>query len=233
MTRRNRLAARLAVAALITITATVGVSSVSSAAPSKQDVQAAQARVDQLNQQMSLLVEQYDQAQTRLQEIQGKLADARATAEKARETAAAATQQLNERAASVYTRTGSELEVLLGADSFAEFSDRLEYVGRLAQADSDVATKAERAQQQAQWAGQQLQDLLQQQQDALAALRSKQTQVKSAISNAKTELAAINKRYHDYLSAQAAAQAAAAASATTISVSPPPGGPPPAPNANA
>jgi peptidoglycan DL-endopeptidase CwlO len=233
MTRRYRLAARLAVAALITITATVGVSSVSSAAPSKQDVQAAQARVDQLNQQMSLLVEQYDQAQTRLQEIQGKLADARATAQKARDTAAAATQQLNERAASVYTRTGSELEVLLGADSFAEFSDRLEYVGSLAQADTDVATRAERAQQQAQWAGQQLQDVLQQQQDALAALRSKQTQVKSTIANAKSELASINKRYHDYLDAQAAAQAAAAASATTISVSPPPGGPPPAPNGNA
>ncbi|MGZ4136538.1 MAG: hypothetical protein ACXVPX_03115 [Actinomycetota bacterium] len=83
MTRRNRLAARLAVAALITITATVGVSSVSSAAPSKQDVQAAQARVDQLNQQMSLLVEQYDQEQTRLQEIQGKLAGARAAAQQA------------------------------------------------------------------------------------------------------------------------------------------------------
>jgi cell wall-associated NlpC family hydrolase len=234
MTRRDRLAARLAVAALITITATIGVSTVSSAAPSKQDVQAAQARVNQLNQQMSLLVEQYDQEQTRLQEIQGKLAGARAAAQQAQATADAATQQLNERAASVYTRTGSELEVLLGADSFAEFSDRLEYVGSLAQADTDIATKAQHAQQQAQWAGQQLQDLLQQQQDALSALRDKQSQVKTAIANANSELTAINKRYHDYLDAQAAAQAAQAAAASTFSnVTPPPGGPPPAPNPNA
>jgi peptidoglycan DL-endopeptidase CwlO len=233
MIRRHRLAARLAVAALITVTATVGVSSISSAAPSKQDVQAAQARVNQLNQQMSLLVEQYDQEQTRLQEIQGKLADARATAQRARATAEAATQQLNERAASVYTRTGSELEVLLGANSFAEFSDRLEYVGSLAQADADLATTAEHAQQQAQWAGQQLQDLLQQQQQALHAVRSKQTQVKTAIANARTELAAINKRYHDFLDAQAAAEAAQAASNATFNITPPPGGPPPAPNPNA
>jgi cell wall-associated NlpC family hydrolase len=234
MNRRDRLATRLALAALIAIAATVGVSSASSAAPSEQDVRAAQARGDQLNPQMSLLGEQYDQEQTRLQEIQGKLVDARAAAQQARTTADAATQQLNERAASVYTRTGSELEVLLGADSFAEFSDRLEYVGSLAQADTDIATKAERAQQQAQWAGQQLQDLLQQQQDALSALRSKQTQVKNAISNAQAELAAINKRYHDYLDAQAAAEAAQAAAASAFSnVAPPPGGPPPAPNPNA
>jgi peptidoglycan DL-endopeptidase CwlO len=233
MTRRNRLGARLAVAALIAITATIGVSSSSSAAPSKQDVQAAQARVNQLNRQMSLLVEQYDQAQAKLQEIQGKLADARATAQKAEATAAAATKELNERAASVYTRTGSEIEVLLGASSFAEFSDQLEYVGSLAQQDADVATKAEHAQQQAQWAGQQLQDVLQQQQDALATLRSKQHQVKSAMANAKAELADINRRYHNFLDAQAAAEAAAAASNAPTNISPPPGGPPPAPNANA
>jgi peptidoglycan hydrolase CwlO-like protein len=227
MTRRTRLAARLSIAALMTITGTVGVSTLSSAAPSKREVDAAQARIDQLNQHMSLLVEQYDQEQTRLQAIQSRLSDARATAQRAQATADRALQKLNDRAASVYTRVGSEIEVLLGADSFAEFSDRLEYVGSLAQADSDLATQAEHAQQQAQWAGQQLHDALQEQQKALDTLRAKETEIRSAIADAKAEFETINRRYHDYLDAQAAAEAAQQASGTTFTVSPPPGGPPP------
>jgi peptidoglycan DL-endopeptidase CwlO len=237
MTRGTRLAARLTVAALTAITATVGVSSLSSAAPSKSDVEAAQGRVDQLQQHLSLLVEQYDQERMRLDEIQARLEDARTRAQHAQDVADRSLQKLNDRAASVYTRIGSELEVLLGADSFAEFSDRLEYVGSLAQADSDLATQAAHAQQQAEWAGQQLHDALQEQQRALASLQTKKSEIVSAIDDAKAELDRINRRYHDYLDAQAAAQAAAAqqstTSTTTIGISPPPGGPPPALNANA
>src|SRR5215207_1239644 len=100
MTKRTRLAARLAIAAILTVTGTVGVSTLSSAAPSKQDVEAAEARIDQLNQNMSLLVEQYDQAQARLQEIQGRLDDARAAAQRAQDTADRALRKLSARAAS-------------------------------------------------------------------------------------------------------------------------------------
>ncbi len=221
--RATRLAARLAVAALMTITATLGVSTLSSAAPSKQDVEAAKARIDQLNQHLSLLVEQYDQAQTRLQEIQSRLADARAAAAEARAEAADALARLHERAATAYTGIGSELEVLLGSNSFAEFSDRLEYVGSLAQADSDLATQAAHAQQEAQWAGQRLHDVLQEQQKVLAELQSKSREIRSAIADAKAEYESLNRRYHDYLDAQA----------SQSTFAPPTGGPPPAPNPNA
>jgi cell wall-associated NlpC family hydrolase len=230
MSRTNQLAARLAVAALVTITATIGVSTLSSAAPSRQDVQTAQARIGQLNQNMSLLVEQYDQEQAHLQDIEQRLAEARADVQHAQTTADRALKKLNERAASVYTRVGSELEVLLGAGSFAEFSDRLEYVGSLAQADSDIATQAAHAQQEAKWAGQRLQDAIQEQRQVLDEIRRKETEIRTAIENAKAEYEQINQQYHDYLDAQAAA---AAATVAPFSVSPPPGGPPPAPNPNA
>lgn len=230
MSRTNRLAARLTIAALVTITGTLGVSTLSSAAPSKEDVQAAQTRIDQLNQHMSLLVEQYDQAQTRLQDIEARLADARADAQHAQTTADRALQKLNERAASVYTRVGSELEVLLGAGSFAEFSDRLEYVGSLAQADTDVATQAARAQQQAKWAGERLQDAMKDQRQVLDEIRRKEDEIHGAIEDAKAEYQQINQEYRNYLDAQAAAEAATVA---PFSVSPPPGGPPPASNPNA
>jgi cell wall-associated NlpC family hydrolase len=230
MSRTNRLAARLTIAALVTITGTIGVSTLSSAAPSREDVQAAQTRIDQLNQHMSLLVEQYDQAQTRLQDIEARLADARADAQHAQSTADRALQKLNERAASVYTRVGSELEVLLGAGSFAEFSDRLEYVGSLAQADTDVATQAARAQQQAKWAGERLQDAMKDQRQVLDEIRRKEDEIRGAIEDAKAEYQQINQEYRNYLDAQAAAEAATVA---PFSVSPPPGGPPPASNPNA
>jgi cell wall-associated NlpC family hydrolase len=219
--------ARGALALLIMLSASVTSASLSSAAPSQQDVQSAREKLDALNQRLGVLVEQYDQEKVKLQEIQSRLAATRAAAAKAQETALAAMVDLNERAARAYQGVGSEIQMLLGASSFAEFSDRLEFMGNIAQADTDLANRAATAQQQATWLAEKLSDALAAQQDLLASLQQKQSVIRRGIDQAKSLYESLNRQYHDALAAQRAA------SASAYSISPPPGGPPPALNANA
>ena len=225
---RGRLA-RGALALLIMLSASVTSASLSSAAPSQEDVQSAKEKLDALNQRLGIMVEQYDQEKVKLQEIESRLAATRAEAAKAHAAALAAMGDLNERATRAYQGVGSEIEMLLGASSFAEFSDRLEFMGAIAQADTDLANRAATAQQQATWIAARLSDALAQQQELLASLQQKQSVIRRGIDQAKSLYESLNRQYHDAL----AAQAAAAASASPYSISPPPGGPPPAPNANA
>jgi cell wall-associated NlpC family hydrolase len=218
--------ARGVLALLIMLSASVASAALSSASPSQRDVQAAKAKLDALNQRLGILVEQYDQEQVKLQDIQSHLAATRAEAAKAQAAALRAVADLNTRAARAYQGVGSELEMLLGASSFAEFSDRLEFIGSLAQADSDLATRAATAQQQAKWTAAKLSDALAQQRDLLASVQQKESEIRKGIGEAKALYADLNRRYHDALAAQQAA-------ASMYSITPPPGGPPPAPNANA
>jgi cell wall-associated NlpC family hydrolase len=221
--------ARGAVALLIILSASLASATLSSAAPSQRDVQAAKDKLDALNQRLGIMVEQYDQERVKLQDIQSRLEATRAEAAKAHAAALAAMGDLNARAARAYQGVGYELEMLLGASSFAEFSDRLEFMGTIAQADTDLANRAATAQQQATWIATRLSDALAQQQELLASLQQKKSEIRRGIGQAKSLYESLNRQYHDAL----AAQAAAAASATTYSISPPPGGPPPALNANA
>jgi cell wall-associated NlpC family hydrolase len=224
---RGRIA-RGAFALVLVISASVGFAGISSASPSKQDVERAKAQLDALNQHLSLLVEQYDQEQMKLGEIQGKLAQARTTAKEAQERADRALADLNARAVRAYQGLGSELEMLLSAESLADFSDRLEFLGSVAQSDSDLATLAQRAQQQSQWAAADLAAAEQEQQQALDQLRQKESDIRSGIADAKALYEELNRKYHEALAA-----AAAAAESSGSGISPPPGGPPPAPNPNA
>jgi cell wall-associated NlpC family hydrolase len=215
------------VALLIVLCASVTSATLSSAAPSQEDVRAAKDKLDALNQRLGILIEEFDQEQVKLQEIQSRLAATRAEADRAHAAALTAMGDLNARATRAYQGVGSELEMLLGASSFAEFSDRLEFMGAIAQADTDLANRAATAQQQATWIAARLSEALAQQQELLASLQRKQSEIRRGIDQAKSLYESLNRQYHDALAAQAAASAA------SYSISPPPGGPPPALNANA
>lgn len=234
MTGTKARAVRLLLAVLITAGSSFVFSTPSSAAPSKQQVAAAKAKLDALNEHLSLLVEEYNQARIALDQVQAKLADARAAATEARTTADRAIASLNRSAALAYQGVGSQLGALLDASSIADFSDRLEFIGSIAQADADLAGEAARAEQQAKWSADQLSQAVAERQGILDSLKQKETEIRSGVADARALYDELNKKYHDALAAKAAAAAAAAASsATDTGISPPPGGPPPAPNANA
>jgi peptidoglycan DL-endopeptidase CwlO len=237
MTRPRRfLAARVTIAALMTLGASLGLTNISSAAPSKQQVEAAKAQLDTLNRHLSLLVEQYDQAQIRLQDVEGRLAEAKAAADRAQATAARALSALNDNAARAYQGFGSQISVLFDATSLADFSDRLEFIGSMAQADTDLANTAERAQQEAKWLGDQLRQALVERHAVLDDLATKRSDIQTGIGQARALYQELNRKYLDAVAAAKAAAAAAAAAAASTGAGVVVGnvpGPPPATNPNA
>jgi cell wall-associated NlpC family hydrolase len=226
---RARLVTRLSIAVLLTASATIGAASLSSAAPSREEVEQARARLDSLNRDLDLMVEQYNQARLRLQEVQARLADVRAQAQRAQATADRATRSLNANAARAYRGVGSQIAELFESASLADFSDRLEFIGSMAQADSDLAVEAETARQEARWTAAELRATAEERQGIVDALAAKQDQIESRVAEARDLYEELDREYHEALAASAAAEEAAAAG-TSVGGSPIP--PPPAPNAN-
>jgi peptidoglycan DL-endopeptidase CwlO len=227
--RRTHLVARLSIAVLLATSATVGATRLSSAAPSREEVEQAEARLDSLNRELSLMVEQYNQARLRLQEVQARLTDVRAQAQTAQATADRATTRLNSNAARAYQGVGSQIALLFESASMTDFSDRLEFIGSMAQADSDLALEAELAKQDARWTAAELAATAEERQGIVDDLAAKQDQIEERVAEARDLFETLDRQYHDALEAQAAAEAAAAGSGG-VGTSPIP--PPPAPNAN-
>src|SRR6266511_2788250 len=92
---RRRPAARLLVAVLAAVTLSLVSAGISSAGPSQQDLDAAKAKLAELNGRLDGLVEQFDAATLQLHAVEGRLADARTAAVLAQ---ADATRVLAERA---------------------------------------------------------------------------------------------------------------------------------------
>lgn len=225
--KRSHLVTRLSMAVLLATSATIGATTLSSASPSREEVQQAQARLETLNQELDLMVEQYNQARIKLEEVQARLADVRAQAQRAQATADRATASLNANASRAYRGVGSQIAELFDSASLADFSDRLEFIGSLAQADSDLAVEAELARQEAKWTAAELQATAEERQGIVDSLAAKQDQIESRVADARSLYEELDRKYHDALAAQAAAQEAAS---TVGGGSPIP--PPPAPNAN-
>ena len=213
---------------LLAASATIGAATLSAAAPSREEVEQAQARLDSLNRELDLMVEQYNQARLRLQEVQARLADVRAQAQRAQATADRAISSLNANAARAYRGVGSQIAELFDSASLADFSDRLEFIGSMAQADSDLAVEAEAAQQEARWTAAELKATAEERQGIVDALAAKQDQIESRVAEARDLFEELDRKYHEALAAQAASQEAAASTGGGVSPIPPP----PSPNAN-
>jgi peptidoglycan DL-endopeptidase CwlO len=207
--RRRHVAARLAMAVLIASSAIIGAATISSAAPSREEVERAKARLDQLNQELSLLVERYNQAQIRLQEVQGRLADVRQQAEEAQAAADRAIASLNTSAARAYTGVGSQIATLFEATSIADFSDRLEFIGSMAQADTDLALAADLARQEARWTAEELAATVEERQNLLKQIGRDRDVIESRIDEARDLYETLDREFQEALAAQRAAQEAA------------------------
>jgi cell wall-associated NlpC family hydrolase len=184
----------------------------SAATPTKAQVDAAKAKLQEVGHQLEVVIEQYDEARVKLAAIQQKLDAALVEKQQAESEAAKATADLESRAVEAYTGAGSQLDVLLGAEDFTEFSDRLEFMGAVAQNDADLATAARTAQQRAQWAAEQYSSALDEQKATLATMASNREDIESMLNQQQDLYEQLNTDYQDYLARQrAAAEAAAAA----------------------
>ena len=215
MTGTRRRLVRTALAAVFVIPFFVASASPSFADHATQtDVANAKAKLDSLNQQLEAIVEQYDAARVQLQQLQQKLAGAKQQMDQAQAAAEAARAELVKRAAEAYTGMGSQLDTLLGAQNFSQFSDRLEFMGALAQNDADLATTADTARQKAEWAAQQYDAAVADQQTQLDAVNAKRGDISGLLDQAKSLYEQTSANYQSYLAAVRAQQAAAATQAS-------------------
>lgn len=212
MTRTPKRIARLAVAVVFVVPAVVLVAgSASVAAPTKAEVEAAQAEANRIGHELEIAIEQYNDARVRLQGVQDRLADALDDKEAAEAIAAEAMGQLEDRAVEAYTGAGSQMDVLLGASDLSEFSDRLEFMGALAQNDADLATAAENARQQAEWAAERYADTIEEKSAELEQMQAKRAEIQAMLEEQKALAAQLDQEYRDYIERQEAQAAAAAA----------------------
>ena len=225
MTGTRTKVTRLVVAALLVIPAIVASVSPSVAAPSKQDVEAAKARLAQLQEQFSALNEQWNEARYQLQQAQEHLSEAKAMKDSAEQDAADARAQLADRAVQAYTDMGSQYEALLSANSMTEFSDRLEFLGAITQTDSDLAAKADEAAQRAQWATQEYDRAVADAQAKADAMNAQRDQAQANLNEQAQVASQLSADYSQWLAAQQAAlDAQQTQDTTTTTTTPPPDG---------
>jgi peptidoglycan DL-endopeptidase CwlO len=161
MTGTRRRISRLAVAVVFTLPVVLSAFSLTSlAAPSAEEVAAAKEKLGQLQHEFEVLAERYNDAKYRLSLTERRLAEAEAQRREAEARARAAERRLEERAVEAYLGTGSQVDGLLSADDLGEFSDRLEFMGALAENDAALALAAKNARQHADWAADRYEDVL-------------------------------------------------------------------------
>jgi cell wall-associated NlpC family hydrolase len=231
--RSTRRIGRLTGAALIAVSLAVGSSTVSSARPTRQDLTQAKAELLALNQRLSQLVEQYDAAKLALHAVENELADARGRAQRARAEAERARAYFSSRARGAYEGIGSGIDVLLGATTLSEFTDRMEFLNNVARGDVDAATRADVAGQRAREASTDLTRTLHRRQSLVRTLDARRTDIEGGIA----QQTALIRRLEKELSKPAVRRIIAQPGPPPVRHAPPPGGgggpspqPPPAPN---
>ena len=218
--KRRQKVARLVTAVLLVVGFVGAMGTASSAKPSHADLTAAEQKLSSLNQQMGQLVEQYDQAQVRLQQTRTALAQAEADMQTAQAQLAAAKAALSSQAAEAYESQGSEIGALLGATTFADLSDKVQFLQQIAQQNADAATRAAVARVAAQSAAQKLNAALKQKQALVSQLASKKSQIQQGIAQTQGAISTIRKS----LSQQRANQIIDNPGGGTGVGTPPPGG---------
>jgi peptidoglycan hydrolase CwlO-like protein len=107
----------------------------------RDEVRAAFGRLDEISARADALAIVLDRETARYELITSKLLSTQRDLDRARERYDGIVERLNERARQAFMDgPGTGLEFLLGATSFTDLSDRLEFMGVVAQTDADLAT---------------------------------------------------------------------------------------------
>jgi cell wall-associated NlpC family hydrolase len=189
-----------------------------SAQPTEQELADARARLQSLNEHLSLLVEQFDVARIRLREAETRLAEARAAVSRSLAEASAALEDLSKRAALAYTTSASSVEMLLGAQDYADFAARVEFLATLAQQDADAATLAEVKRRQYERAGADFADAVRERQALVETLERRKAEIQAGIGQQRDLIRELEAELARQAAREAAAKAAAREAAARSAV---------------
>jgi peptidoglycan LD-endopeptidase LytH len=207
----RKLHNRIALAALFLLSAGV-FTHPAIAQSTKEKLEAARARVEELRAQASIATARYDRAFERLVRTQDQIAATEAALTEARSKIGRFQGRLNERAREAYLLgPTSTLDLLLEAKTVSEFSDRLEFLDRLAQDDQDLVTRVAVLSEELRREEARLQRLERIQAAAKAEAEKQKQIVYSKLDQAEELEAQLEEQYKKELAAARAAAAAQAA----------------------
>jgi peptidoglycan LD-endopeptidase LytH len=167
----------------------------------------AKRRVAQLEAEAQRATERYEEAHAVLERTRDEIADTRADLDKAQDKILGLEEELAFRAQEAYKLGPTNTwQLLLEAESFTEFSDRLVYLERLAQDDADLATRVAVLAEELRRHRERMSRLEEEQQAAFEEAERQKGIVYSRLEEAQ----AIRERWADQLAAEQAAAAAAA-----------------------
>jgi murein DD-endopeptidase MepM/ murein hydrolase activator NlpD len=141
-------------------------------------------------------------AETRLAETQRAMASTRRKILALERRVAEIRARMTQRAVDAFeTGPASTIEVLLSSGSITEFSDRLEFLGALAQSDADLVTEERSTTEQLRRTQDQLGQLADQQATASAAARAASERASSIVSGIAAEVDRLAAQYREQLHA--------------------------------
>jgi murein DD-endopeptidase MepM/ murein hydrolase activator NlpD len=170
----------------------------------------AKRRVAQLEAEAQRATERYEEAHAVLVRTREEIADTRADLDKAQDKILGLEEELAFRAQEAYKLGPTNTwQLLLEAESFTEFSDRLVYLERLAQDDADLATRVAVLAEELRRHRERMARLEEEQQTAFEEAERQKDILYDRLEQAE----AIKARFQDQFEAEQAAAAAAAAAA--------------------
>ena len=128
--------------ALVLIVGLAAVTTSAGAQSAADEVDAAQARYNQVRREAFAATARYEEAHADLERTREEIAATQRALTEARRRITGLQDQLDDRASAAYKLgSTSTWDVLLEAHDLSEFSDRLVYLDRIAQDDADLATR--------------------------------------------------------------------------------------------
>jgi cell wall-associated NlpC family hydrolase len=213
-----RAAILLALLVLASVATTAPTTSI--AAPSQEEVASAKSKLLTLQREFEVVVERYNHARYELSRNESRLAEARDEMRRAQAKAQRAMDRLASRAVAAYTGMGSQVDGLLNAESVAEFSDRLEFMGAVSESDAEIAAEAENARQAARWAAARYAAAVEQSREHLEEMSRNRGEIERLLDEQEALYEELQTDYEAFLAAQrAAAEQAAASEVDASSVS--------------
>jgi peptidoglycan hydrolase CwlO-like protein len=143
-----------------------------------QEAHAAQRQLDAISVRANEVAAELDREQGRLEKLTAELLHTQLSLAQARTRYEGIVTQLNDRARTMFMQgPASDLEFLLGASSFSDLTDRLEYVNVVASNDADLATQVQNTKNVLSAKEQNLEKLQSAQQAVVATVREKRQEV--------------------------------------------------------
>ncbi len=164
-------------------------------AGAQSDLDAAKARLAAAQARLDQATAAWQAADARLASTQDELAATQAERDRLIEQVASIRARLQKRAVQAFEMgAGSTIDLILSSTSFTEFSDRMEFLGNMAQSDSDLVVQNNVTTEQLRRARQRLAELSKQQAAQVRILQSNEDALAADVADIQAEVDRLRKQ---------------------------------------